>query len=771
VKDRQRASAQPGSRRRETVRALLLLLALDFTMFADVLFLPGSRVASDVGGDVRAYFGPVREFTYAEIGNGNLPLWNPYTYSGTPLLAGFQSAMLYPLNAHYLFLPLAKALNLEIFLHVFLLGAGFYLWSRRHVRTWYAAAFGSTIIMFSGSYFPHIQAGHLTLLSAWAWAPLVLYAIDRYVPRCRSTWIAIGSLALTMAIYAGHPQGVFGTILAAGAYGLLACAFRPKGWWCAPGLAAMFLAPLFLGAAQLWPALAMAPESVRSGGLSFEVAQRFSFPLENLVTILAPKFFGDSVGSFYWGQWFYWEMSAFIGVVAALLAGYGLICGKSRERFALAAIMIAIALIALGSETPLFKLLYEYVPGFDQFRSPSKFMFCVTIFACMLVTLGADALITTLRHAKYLGIAASVLTAILLAASLRIADQLRSGAWQAMLETGAKKEGAFWIIGEGLDKVSAGQAQYALFIAAGTAAAVAALLFMAPGREWCVPAILLLGIAEVFFVARSVRPSMNYEDLRNRSLAAFLNSQPDGYRVWNLGRDNNLLPSQVRDFWGYDPASLRRYVELFARTKGANATESLNEVWFDTYHPSFALAGCRFLVDSSNADVKPKVLPNPLPRLSFPREVRIVENAEERIALVLDATFDPRQSLILESEPAYAPDGSAIEAVATIADESTDHLVVEVSTPRECVMLMTDAFANDWRVTPDRVGPQTSYTIQPANHAFRAIPLAAGSHRIRLEYRPPAFGYGAIASGLSTFLLGTFAVVQLVRRKSVAITT
>ena len=38
-----------------------------------------------------------RAFAAASLRSGHLPLWNPFTYGGEPFLAGFQSAVFYPL--------------------------------------------------------------------------------------------------------------------------------------------------------------------------------------------------------------------------------------------------------------------------------------------------------------------------------------------------------------------------------------------------------------------------------------------------------------------------------------------------------------------------------------------------------------------------------------------------------------------------------------------------------------------------------------------------
>src|SRR3989344_9441221 len=44
---------------------------------------------------------PCKEFAISQFKNGQFPLWNPYTFSGQPLLANFQSSVFFPLNLLY----------------------------------------------------------------------------------------------------------------------------------------------------------------------------------------------------------------------------------------------------------------------------------------------------------------------------------------------------------------------------------------------------------------------------------------------------------------------------------------------------------------------------------------------------------------------------------------------------------------------------------------------------------------------------------------------
>ena len=53
---------------------------------------------------------------------GSIPLWNPYSFSGTPLLANYQSAALSPLNLLYLILPFIDAWSIAVLLQSLLAG-------------------------------------------------------------------------------------------------------------------------------------------------------------------------------------------------------------------------------------------------------------------------------------------------------------------------------------------------------------------------------------------------------------------------------------------------------------------------------------------------------------------------------------------------------------------------------------------------------------------------------------------------------------------------
>ncbi|HLA44685.1 MAG TPA: hypothetical protein VJZ27_14670, partial [Aggregatilineales bacterium] len=75
-------------------------------------------------------FYPWRVFAFEQLHNGSIPFWNPYSGGGAPLLANYQTAVLYPPNWLHLFLNNAYVMNLLTVLHIFWAGLGMWMFTR-----------------------------------------------------------------------------------------------------------------------------------------------------------------------------------------------------------------------------------------------------------------------------------------------------------------------------------------------------------------------------------------------------------------------------------------------------------------------------------------------------------------------------------------------------------------------------------------------------------------------------------------------------------------
>ena len=114
----------------------------------------------------------------------------------------------------------------------------------------------------------------------------------------------------------------------------------------------------------------------------------------------------------------------------------------------------------------------------------------------------------------------------------------------------------------------------------------------------------------------------------------------------------------------------------------------------------------------------------------------------KRLELIHNEAFDPRETMVLEVAPEYGPTGETIDGAVRVIDESTDAVTLEVDVNADAVLLMGDAYAKSWKIDNLGEAAQQRYTLMPANHALRAIPLAKGHHRIRLSYGPLSYAIG-----------------------------
>ena len=83
---------------------------------------------------------------------------------------------------------------------------------------------------------------------------------------------------------------------------------------------AMYAGGAMLSAVQLLAGMHAAGESLRGGGTPYAFARQFFLPIEHLLTLFAPRVFGDAVNTVYVGRWFPWETSIFLGVTTIVLA-------------------------------------------------------------------------------------------------------------------------------------------------------------------------------------------------------------------------------------------------------------------------------------------------------------------------------------------------------------------------------------------------------------------------------------------------------------------
>lgn len=729
--------------------ALLALAALGSPLFSTETLL------SDRTTDLAAQFLYARAFGFGEMAQGNLPLWNPYIYGGMPFLGDFQSALLYPPNLIFLFLPLAVALNWSFALHVILFGTTMYAWAVwRGIRP--AAAFLSGVaVMFGGTFFLHIYSGHLVHVCAMAWTPLIFLGIDAWVSRRHGGWIVLAGAAAALQIYAGHPQYVYYTALLAGLYSLTGLPGARRPLAAAAGLAAIYPLAALLGAAQLLPGLAASAEAVRSGGVAYEFSAMFSFPPENIITLFAPWALGDMRSVPYWGRCYLWEMSVFSGVGVLMLAAFG--AARKQEnagRWRLLGVLAVIFLLALGSHTPLHRLLYDFLPGFSSFRGSSKFTFLAAPFLALLAGFGLERLLSREKFPAALALGFGLFGAGLVIGSFFFSEEFVR---QALAAVAASRESYLpptLFEQDGLMAKASALGAFSLRWAGMLFLLFSALFFASNRWRQAVWVAVFAAVAELLVFARASLSTFPLADFTFQPIANFLKDHPGDYRTLNLLNPDSAMLLRSENIWGYDPGVLKRYARLLHLSQGQDPDEASQYLAIQRPHPVLAMLRCRFaFVPKPDGQIEVVNMPDPFPRFALYSKYRVLSDADSVLKELASPRFDLRGEVLLETEPHPQPDGGPIRQEIRVVDSSTDHWTLEIQTDRAALLVMTDSYSEDWHATALPGSVQSNYAIQPANYALRAVPLAAGRHLLRLEYVPRGFREGVALSLFSTIAL------------------
>jgi hypothetical protein len=673
--------------------------------------------------------------------------------------------MLYPPNLIFLVLPLSAAINWCIVLHLFLIGLFFYMWAAYRRLCAAACTVCAVIVMLCGATFSHVFAGHMAQLCTMAYAPLLLLSIDGLVEQKSLRWVLTGALAVAMQVLAGFPQYAFYMLLAATLY-LILCLYDAKHRGrIIIGFAAIFAGGIALSAVQLLPAMEAAAGSIREGGVSYRVAESFSFPPENLLTLLAPNFFGLMSDNTYWGAGYLWEMSVFISVTGLILAVYGFMCGKSDpNRFIFGVLAMIMFVLAIGSHTSLFKLLYNYVPGFNRFRGSSKFIYPMTLFMLMLTGIGLDSLFRETRFIKRMSVIFLAAAAVIVLTGWAVQNsagvQDFSGRWAKFMREvctlAAKRKELYHPAADygNLHFIfSAGQqAAAALYLAAGICAAAAVMIWARRFSSKVVWVIALLAVAEIIWFARPLKTTFHLSEICSPQVEEFLAKEKGDYRVLNLLDLNAGMSNGSYDISGYDAMVLRRYAELIFYAAGKNPDDA------DMYLPFskstinsqlYRMLRCRFIFFSAPEGVGVTPVEQPLERFHLLTNYRVFTDRDAIFRAMADASFDPGKTVILESEPSCKLDGSPPDGRIRIIDESTDHLVIEADIVKPGILLVTDSYHPNWKIKALSGSSQSKYEVLPADYTLRAVPLNKGVHRFRMEYDSTIFNVGAWISAIS----------------------
>ena len=133
-----------------------------------------------------------------------MPLWNPYSFSGTPHLANIQTFIFNPINILFLLLPMFEAWIIFIILQVPFTIYFTYLFTKSLGLSKWPSLMSGIAFVFSSYFINWIEIGIVGY--SILWLPLILYAIQKVIETPKTRFLILLILSSAAAIFAGHIQ-------------------------------------------------------------------------------------------------------------------------------------------------------------------------------------------------------------------------------------------------------------------------------------------------------------------------------------------------------------------------------------------------------------------------------------------------------------------------------------------------------------------------------------------------------------------------------------
>jgi hypothetical protein len=144
-----------------------------------------------------------------------------------------------------------------------------------------------------------------------------------------------------------------------------------------------------------------------------------------------------------------------------------------------------------------------------------------------------------------------------------------------------------------------------------------------------------------------------------------------------------------------------------------------------------------------------------LPRAKFIDSFRLVPGFPQAFEEMASPGFDFQKTVLLENPPDPAPRPGKAGSLR-LEDLSTDCIDIQAVLDHPSILLLTDNYARDWDIQAVGEPAQPRYNVMPADGTLRAVPLSAGTHHLRMRYRPRLFEVGKWISAVSLLLFLAF---------------
>ncbi len=718
-----------------------------------------------LGFDALRIFYPTRKIVTDQLRHLQLPLWNPYSFSGNILHATYQSAVFFPLGFLFLIFPLIDAWSWIVMLQPILTGVFTYMFLRELTLSKKASIFGALTYAFCGIMIVWWEEMFMAVYAMLV-LPLVCYAIHRLYRQAKRLDFIILFVALSSSIFAGWLQASLYVFLCAALWAVFLYFFSPlSNKKSVLFIVFGFILSVFFCAVQLVPAFEVYTLSSRQYLDTKGIFNEFLSPMSHLITFIAPDFFGNPGAYNYFGKGFYHEKTLWIGIPALLFVFYELFSRKKPKIVSFFLILGVITLSLGFNLRSTWFLLYTLHPPFLSETTPGRIFFLSSFCFSVVAAYGIE---RYLKKANFLTVffSVSAICIMFIASYVFLFTSLVARSHDIALRNMIFPAILFGLL--------------IILVIVGLVNKFRHVVWIG------IVAISLIGV--FYFTNKYLYFSERRFVFPENPVFDKLKEVAGINRFWSFG--NGRIFSNFSNVYGlysvegYDSLNIARYNELLfsSHTKGKftklvprnDATiypaSTLEEINSDNNKKRLlSLLGVKYLVSlhathsATFVDTAPfnyfwsdgvydiYTYKNALPRY-FLASTYIVEKDNQKIInLLYDNNFNIRNTLVLEETPEkysiYKDNMGSVQLLSYESNKVTFH----VATEHNVLLFLSDNNYPGWKAFID--GKEKK--IYRADYSFRSVVVPSGSHTVAFVFQPTSFmiGFWISIFGLALFLI------------------
>ena len=767
-----------------------VILAAMLLWFCDEMLFSGKI---PLFRDLVSYFYPIK-FSVAEAFKaGELPLWERRMAAGFPIMAGFQSAVFYPPSIAYFLLTFFSAVQFTFVFHYAVAASGSYVLFRSWQYPVFVAVVGAILFAFGGTTVSLTNL--LNHFQSAVWLPWLVYFWERAVKTERWSALVAFSIVSLCQLLAGSPEiftlyislVVLDTIRM---YGEGEC----RGFCRSVGILSVAgLIIIGLGMVQLLPTAELILQSRRDHPIPAPEALAWSLRPLSLIGVLLPTLEADTSLSLgvrlLFSEGLPFLLSHYIGAIAVFSLCSWLVTARMKERIVVIGLLGFSLLCAFGNYTPIYPLLYEWVPILRVIRFPEKFYYLTS----------ALLIFATLRGLRTLVDGASSYTTWLVAAAMPAGwiSAYVVFRWDPNLL-------AHWIYpaqtGQALavNPMTLATILFSLEKQIAISSILAGLLLLNRFKLLSAPLLQSLLVLVVFIDLSIANKPLHF--LRDKDLiqnaARVLEKPPaDHSRLFYYPRGSNLHPSFVRVtghpsydkvseiaannllpnagllygfeyFQDIDALGRRTYTDFLnfinalAPDQRGNLLRVLNVKYVIAFH-SLDVKGLKLVREFPEHYSRLYEVKDGVPRTYLVSRATYDQDPMSTLRRLSSEAFDPMREVVVDA-PTHGSPKPSFQGDATIKLYQNNKVQIDARLSHPGILVLADAFYPGWKVFVDGVEEK----ILRANYLFRGVELPAGNHRVEFVYDPLSFKFGLVISSLTAALLFAVPLVGWILRRA-----